>query len=142
MPTAQALREIEERAEKATPGPWHAADDGVIWHETLMDQSCCGNGLPVWNSAGTEIVGQECCGQPNVSGGQEALGQSSGDNAQFMAHARTDIPALLADRKALVELLTSALPYVDPDDVLYSADGKARVRALHNKIRAALQEDR
>lgn len=95
--------EIEARLAKATPGPWEASADGLIWHETAMTQDCCGHPRVVCDDdgAGNAVPAYEvCCGEPIVHGGQESLAQASGDNATFIAHAPDDIRDLLAALKA------------------------------------------
>lgn len=90
MLTKEALAEIEQRHKAATPGPWFATD---------IDYPDGGNG-PMQSDA----VGAE--GRFTIStdpgeagwhhdGGYPGYGISE-DNAKFAAHARTDIPALLA----------------------------------------------
>lgn len=96
--TDEELAAIKERLEKATPGPWESTD-GDVWIDT-RECVCCGRG---------SIHG--CCGEPDVSGGQELLAQSNPTDADFIAHARTDIPALLSH----IAFLTSQLASVRND---------------------------
>ena len=141
------IAEIEERVEKATKGPWFAADDGIIWHEMPMEQTCCGQGVPVINhdlDGEPRVVGEECCGQPEVSGGQEAIGQSSGDNATLIANAPADLAYLLAENKRLREGLESIARQkldaeMDEIEVL-NADYIGGYDECVKTARAALQE--
>lgn len=81
--TEAQLREIRERAEKATPGPW----DNHI-------------GPRFVHSRATGLKSSWIC-QP----------QNEGD-VPFIAHARTDVPALLDE----VERLRGALGFVRRQD--------------------------
>lgn len=75
---------VRRRVEAATPGPWTAHDDGLVWPERMGD--------PV--SGSTELA-----------------------DAEFIAHARSDVPALLAAleeaRRERDELLTKARAWRD-----------------------------
>jgi hypothetical protein len=74
------LDAIRARAAAATPGPWRLSDGG--WGEYVQDA----NGHALW-----------------------ALGHTPrAEDAQFVAHARTDVPALLSEL-ARVELEAAAL---------------------------------
>src|SRR5262245_44362024 len=85
------LDAIEARAEKATPGPWKDIVDseknGWRWHEPRL----CGfdrrenHAAPPWFSTG-----------PRVESPQQAELDSS-----FIAHARTDVPALTKEVRRL-----------------------------------------
>lgn len=81
MLTSEQVKDIEERAAKATPGPWSVdeifdEDDGTRFRS-----------IDGWSEDGEEYL---CLCEAD---------------AEFVADARTDIPALLADRRELVELL-------------------------------------
>lgn len=96
--TEQARRDIEGRVEKATPGEW--GDAGLAVNQTTGDDIVPNEWLI---EAGSEIIAAAY--QMDTTGQGEA-------NADFIAHARTDVPALLAsDRawKAIVEGLVEAL---------------------------------
>lgn len=73
--TEDELRVIEARAEAATPGPWEMEVDDpyVIWGP---------DDLRIVSFKGSTIIGFE-------------------DNAPFVAHAREDIPALIAEVRRL-----------------------------------------
>lgn len=130
--TTDRIGEIEKRCSAATEGPWKAIDSS--WEYSLINTE-------------NEHLAEVRISSDVTEDNQDHYESIKNANATFIAHARSDIPWLLEDRERLIqelrsarELLTAALPYVDPDDVLNSPEGKARVRALHNKIRAALKE--
>ena len=86
---------IREREQKATPGPWKACADGECQcRQTWSTQA----DMPVVTMRG------ECVGTVNAEWG-DGPGMIYGEvpeeyqraNAHFIAHARTDIPALLAE---------------------------------------------
>ena len=80
MLTSEELKEIRERAEKATPGPWRWADDKLhAPQEVLMEALLCN-----WEDAYVDV------------------GKA---DAAFIATARSDIPALLDTVEDLRELL-------------------------------------
>jgi uncharacterized protein YbaR (Trm112 family) len=96
MPLTQAeLNEIKERAEKATQGPW-----GIDFPLLVCDQ--CGNTY--------EIVQSDVFLAPVV-----AESKSEAD-AEFIAHAREDIPNLLdhiAELETEIERLDLFLQEID-----------------------------
>ena len=69
------LRAMEERAERATPGPW-----GVDGNDCAVETPADG------------ADGNVCLVRPRRAA-----------NADFIAHARTDLPRLLAEVRALRE---------------------------------------
>lgn len=82
------LDDIEARVKAATPGPWVADDDGGVstaWPEV---DPVLGQG---------PIVDTEGCGMGNP------------DDAEFIAHARTDVEDLAAFARDVL-----AMPTVDP----------------------------
>jgi hypothetical protein len=86
--TAGECQEIEKRAEAATPGPWStqkpAYEDG--WPQ----------GIVIGGTVGRQTI-------------YGPLGGSYPANDQkFIAHSRTDVPALLASYRAAMELLRGA----------------------------------
>ena len=83
--TPVEIREIRERTEKATPGPWSACrrgecDCGQIWSQSAD--------VPV-----LEVVHGEW-GDPGLPYGKIPPERATA-NALFASHARTDIPKLL-----------------------------------------------
>ncbi|EMT54779.1 hypothetical protein I532_04205 [Brevibacillus borstelensis AK1] len=84
--TPEEIAATRERAEKATPGPWRVVPDNI-------------GGFPIFDV-------------------QDRLDRSlihTVEDAEFIAHAREDIPKLLAEverlRTALAEMATYEAPY-------------------------------
>ena len=126
--TEEQLNAIRERCEKATPGPW------------VKVPASPGTRLAVFNRYGIE--------QPeDADGNSESICYATGwmieDNAEFIAHARTDIPALVAEverLRSLVETLVDTLHAPDstygfenmPEEVLREAFEVCRARRKHD----------
>ena len=95
MTTTDQLAAIEARAEAASPGPWDAARganaDGTTYATTYAEKteflavSLNNNRSPLWLVASDEVI-------PAATGD----GPRARANAEFIAHARMDVPALLA----------------------------------------------
>ncbi len=87
----QELKEIEARAEAATPGPWQAIDPADF-----------SNQHPGWDVNGPYTIHDD-----------EDQGFMDGRTANFIAHARQDVPALCEEMRRLKdrvkELETSVL---------------------------------
>jgi hypothetical protein len=81
------IEAIKGRAEEATPGPWRTEPFGNPGEFEI------GYDAPA-RYGGPYVVR---CGEPAEHDGIAA------EDAEFIAHAREDIPALLADRQALIE---------------------------------------
>jgi hypothetical protein len=81
--TDEELKAIDERASKATPGPWTRgmAQDG----ESYPDGSGCAGDF--YETGDIETAGESP---------QDICFSAQAADATFIAHARTDIPALLA----------------------------------------------
>ena len=75
------LQAIRERCEKATPGPWEVYDDKKHPYQN-----------------GGLVASDDC-----LWGGYDN-GMPDDDTIAFMAHARADVPALLAEVERLREL--------------------------------------
>lgn len=86
------LDAIRQRAEEATPGPWGVHGDYGLWSD----------GAGVW-------VMQDDC----LPGG--TLG---GADAEFIARARTDVPALLAEVERLTRERDEARAALVVDDAM------------------------
>ena len=95
--TPERLDEMRKRAEAATEGPWKASDFGhygrgepesIVVHTGEFDHS----DLRTFES------------ETAVAWMPRWEGQES-DNATFIAHARADVPALLAEVERLHDLL-------------------------------------
>ena len=83
MTAADRLDEIQARADAATDGPW-------AWEPTspTMSGEC-------WNL--------RVAGKPGIRFSVTEY-QHGPDNAEFIAHARTDVPALVAALRAVLDL--------------------------------------
>lgn len=122
--TDEEREQIRERAEKATPGPWERGY-GSRYGDVLA-----------WRDGG---VGQYALATTNA--------HVKEDNAAFIAHARTDIPALLAEvdalrviARAVAALEMETVEHVDADGIEHSHpryDGD-EVFALQEKARKLL----
>lgn len=80
------LDEIRARAAAATPGPWYAdkeIDGMYAGHKTVVRAG----DPPPWSGVGLRVV--------SVGQTRTHLGPAE-PNVEFIAHARTDVPALLA----------------------------------------------
>lgn len=142
--TDDRLREIKERAEKATKGPW-------VWKGHYLMQDCLNAyGFPEdgpWNTPhGTPIAddGSACEEYAPVI-------DIDGPDAHFIAHARTDIPDLLAE----VERLSNGLK---AEKIGHNAECEAymhllgdfhrlraeneRLKGYFNKMEAVLNSDK
>lgn len=89
--TDDELAEIRARADKATPGPW-------------TPQSVCSNrsapgGVEPWESKETAGLGFDIEGPPHPI--LDRYRFENGWDAVFIAHARDDVPRLLAEIKQL-----------------------------------------
>jgi len=82
--TAAELAEIEARCEAATPGPWkHDPDTAEMAIDGPREEGV--------------VAGCGCCGSPfGVLDNTVAMA-----NGTFIAHARTDVPRLLAEVRRL-----------------------------------------
>ena len=79
--TEQELQAIEERASKATPGAW-------IANESHYDIAVF---APHPSESGNTLIAE-------IDGG---ISEDSKRDADFIAHARTDVPALIAEVRSL-----------------------------------------
>lgn len=85
--TEDKLAEIEARASSATPGPWLMEHD--VWHPVIRQSQFDGFG---------PIVCREANGDS---------GLRWHPNADFISHAREDVPALVAEVRRLREALAA-----------------------------------
>ena len=85
--TKQELAEMRARAEAATPPPWKA--------------HCTGPEDRDWSVDRVAMMEQECGAIRNER------------DATFIAHAREDVPSLLAEIDRLHKLLQDTLPWID-----------------------------
>jgi hypothetical protein len=87
----QQLAEIETRANAATPGPWNWESRGV-WTEHED-----GPGGPVLDVPGPKDLASGTIG---YVGDQYPRGiNSPSESMEFIAHARSDVPALVASNR-------------------------------------------
>ena len=97
----EELKEIEERCNKATPGPWRACHEGTCSCSQIWSQSA---DVPV-----AEVTRGEW-GDTGLPYGKipEKIAES---NSLFITHAREDIPKLLGYIKELqheIEMLSAS----------------------------------
>lgn len=89
--TLEEIAAIRERAERATPGPWSARR----WAIPTADQFFVMQAFEDGKEIATAWQGVRYPDMPRISG------QEASDNAEFIAHARTDIPRLLDEIERL-----------------------------------------
>ena len=121
MSTNTALDQIKARAKKATPGPWHRPLN-TRWKNAVTGI------MPKGDPASTLINNTDHEGNPEritivtaptwSSGG--FFRKQSGKDLEFIAHARTDVPKLLAALEA-VEEVTQHLEATYPSGGIWSA---------------------
>lgn len=91
MTTTDQIDAIQARADAATEGPWK-------WGEETSEWGDCGPNLETVKRG--QVYGDGSQGAADLiigSWGHDANGITVEDaNAEFIAHARTDVPALLA----------------------------------------------
>lgn len=108
--TGERLKEIEARANAATPGPWipdndcHGVHDPVVWAREKYKHFVCNVGA----DAGPEDPVRE-----SVAFDMEIA------DMHFIAHARLDIPDLVTEVWALRELLDVQTRYIHAKERLY-----------------------
>jgi hypothetical protein len=129
------LDEIEARANAATEGPWNFGTgteeplDLAARIEWVADTLGYGNEKrhlwatwrPDGESEGRVIV-------PALTGD----GPNAHHNAEFIAHARSDVPALLAFAREVAEVLDEGWTRGKVLPRMVGAEDQARVRALRN----------
>lgn len=112
------LEAIEARVNAATPGPWESV--------TVMPSTDSGSGS--WAESPWRLVN----GPPQVIQDEmlsrRAFRQKA--DADFIAHARTDIPSLLTENRALREALANARAYIPRGPSVDDADLLADIDAL------------
>ncbi len=95
MSVEKYLNEIQERASRATPGPWEAGG---------MDSGHSKYSMEAWVT--TKKMGDQICSMDGLTRSQnEKEAKDDGEaDAWFIAHARTDIPNLVVPLKEILEL--------------------------------------
>jgi hypothetical protein len=127
--TKDEIRAIRERAGKASEGPWESHGDSP------------GKPPMVWDNSGDAIVSQMPNGRPYFEP----------EDADFIAHARTDVPALCDAVEEARKVLRESLSIADEAGLIGPAievgtvdsDTQAwidRLRAWENNLRRALGE--
>ena len=86
---------IRERADKATPGPWEY--DGMH------------NEIQKYDMPGFWLIISECRSAPDQEYQQDQFKHMYDANFDFIAHARTDVPALCDEVERLQAQLAAAL---------------------------------
>lgn len=89
--TDEEMSAIEQRCQRATPGPWH------VW-PTVYD------GSQGW------AISHDADGEPAIGAAPCSLEQlaTTAADSEFIAAARNDVPALLAEVRRLRECLARA----------------------------------
>lgn len=94
--TNEEITQIRERAEKATEGPWQYNGIGGVFSAHAVSYHYA------WKNT------KEIC---SLNDGEYIENQNEENDANFIAHAREDIPKLLAEIERLRELLNKAYQY-------------------------------
>lgn len=110
--TADQLAEIQARAEAATSGPWDFYD-GDTYADVAADLKMTGRGSYSFREKVARLEDENYWDdQAHEGDDDERAFEQMAANAVFIAHARTDVPALLAEvdrlkgqRKYLIEQL-------------------------------------
>lgn len=113
------LDAIEARANAATPGPWNAWDRGVGFHIALGDE-------------------RDDWGRPEdllPEGLRTDIGRRA--DAEFIAAARTDVPALVAEVRRLRAELDELRRHLGAVDVLTNLGWSAEA----DRLAAALNQE-
>lgn len=97
MSVESLLNEIQDRANRATQGPWEAGG---------MDSGHSKYSVEAWVT--TEKFGDQICSMDGLTRSQnEKDAKDDGEaDAWFIAHSRTDVPKLTASLKAILKLHT------------------------------------
>jgi hypothetical protein len=128
--TEEEVKEIRERAEKATPGPWtneYEFKDARTWENGRCYQ--CDEGLELVAECETpygrkEHTHKEPSEKKNALFSTDTMkdilfgdgwevdswGVNKQEDAEFIAHAREDIPKLLQEREELLKKLEGLRP--------------------------------
>ena len=119
MTAVERLAEIEARAAAATEGPWETFESGTL------SAGCLG----VDDSTGGMVLWHHDYG---IVGGLDV-------DAEFIAAARTDVPALTAALRAVLELMDQYEKFDrDPRNVYGLHLAQQRVKATRAAVTAAL----
>jgi hypothetical protein len=88
------LDAIKVRCEAATPGPWETADQ---WSSTPGRVNVNAFRHPERRGSHRAATWEEC--------GGERIAETSRANAEFIAHARSDMPALVTEVERMADAL-------------------------------------
>jgi hypothetical protein len=106
------LRAVRERVERATPGPWDYHGYTTSYHiAQILNGHYHASPRVVHATLGKSVFNQD---DPEIGAG----GVRMMVDAEFIAHARTDIPALLAH----ISALTAQLEQVNERLIAFEAD--------------------
>lgn len=131
----EQLDAIRARADAATPGPWEFDEDLVTLHE---------RGPYAWSKIVLTWGDPTGDRDPDWEWGLYA---PDGNDAEFIAHARTDIPALLEHIEAQAAEIAALREAVrnlggDPDQAWYWTDAwQAKEREADEDLRAGRYAD-
>ncbi len=121
----QELKEIEARAAAATPGPWEP-QEGTKY----LAMGDMGEEKEYFVIRDGDDISICCdCSTPD--------GEASPENANFIAHARQDVPALCAEMRRLNGELAMAMDAVD--ELSRQMAEIEQLTAENAKLRAALR---
>lgn len=97
--SAERLSEIRERTEKATPGPWSAADEHGLLGPESSAAWCVSRMRPGFESMGDRDVDEQGRRGGYLYDIAEIFCDEKRESpdAEFIAHAREDIPDLLTE---------------------------------------------
>ncbi len=94
--------EIRKRAEKATKGPWRVVIDDSE-SATTVARECDSDAHPLVEDPGRDYIYDDC-----LDGELHSEPFFREADAEFIAHARTDVPALLDEIDRLTAELAEA----------------------------------
>ena len=96
--TDEELNEIKSRVEKAVPGPWQY--DGMHYEITAPYSHKSGAFGP-GDRTGYWVIVSECRSRPDGPYECDQFGHEFDPTFDFIAHAREDVPALIAEIERL-----------------------------------------
>ncbi len=124
MITKEELKEIRDRCDAATEAPWVTNGDGSSYdfNSDEYSQTWVETPKETWRSSLTNMTGTSMCEQM--------------DTAEFIAHARTDVPKLLDQIEKLIHVILKDIH----DDELGSEFVLVNILKEENsKLREALE---
>lgn len=102
------LDAIEARANAATPGPW-GFYDGSNYADVAADMEVTSPGSYSYREKVARLEDEDYWDDPaHEDDDEEQASQQMAANAAFIAHAREDVPALLAEVRRLADLVREA----------------------------------